>query len=96
MERCCERDNDGDGNCDLHEEKGIYRIGKCPGHCPHETGHIKPMHPPLKVMLCCRCGAEGHAVPVRMVPNGHGPLAPKIIEYPESKIRWFNFRFDRR
>lgn len=24
--RCCERDNDGDGNCDVHERRGVLRM----------------------------------------------------------------------
>lgn len=96
-ERCCKRDNDGDGNCDIHAEPGVYRIGRCPKHCPHDTGNIKPMHPHLKVMVCCYCGAEGHLRPITITRDmRHGPLVPNQLSYTYGNISWMPFRFDRK
>ena len=45
--RCCDRDNDGDGNCDIHSAPGVMR---------HNTEKQTPEH-----WKCLVCGMPAHS-----------------------------------
>jgi hypothetical protein len=62
-------------------------------HCPHQTGRVKPMNPPIKVVVCCYCGVEGWSY-AELVKTNHGPYAPPSYEYG-SKITWHTFQANR-